>query len=180
MKSRLYLSELTNLHGKLIEWSAPAYRLNKGFWGYGEYGGYATVKNNALVTILGDEIEFAQTGDKDFFYYSDDDRYLTHRIVYYKGNVEELLKIREEAIRQVQSLFSQAEAQSNYKELSNWRNRPQRNKFYTKEEYIQAEEKYITKLNSSYTIYQEFEKQAETIKTQTEEKLSKMIEEGLS
>lgn len=88
----LFLSSLPDLLGKVIIWSAPAYKGNEGYFGYGKYGGKERIdkisinESRPIITTTkmdpeSDDLTFASNNNNEgLLSYSDSDRYVTYKL----------------------------------------------------------------------------------------------------
>ncbi|HAN78647.1 MAG TPA: hypothetical protein DCQ31_13235 [Bacteroidales bacterium] len=154
----LKVNEVANFEGKCFVWSAPAYRANIGYFGYGLYGGVATVMQGKLTTLVGDEIEYAKWNG-ELFHYTDSDRFITI-VKELNLDIENLLAHRKSVSSACAELINTGETLSEYSTKSGYAFQPLRKNFKTDKQYKEAISAYYVEMNKSYSIYKPFEDKA--------------------
>lgn len=81
---QLTISNISELFGKHIKWTAPSSNDNAPYEGICRIislEGFNDIRPIVSVTIAGDDLEYARIDDYGNFVYSDDFRYVTFRII---------------------------------------------------------------------------------------------------
>lgn len=157
-------SDLPSLENKLIQWYAPSYKANYGFWRYGLYGGFAAIINGEVKIIAGDDIKYfkASSIDKDTLTYSDDDRSITYEIKEFH-DIQLLLDERKTAELKAKKKYDNGEKKSRFSEISGYKNQPRKENYKTPKEYNKALTYYIEEIKKRYSILVPYEKSAREI-----------------
>lgn len=167
----LHSSVISTLEGQLINWKAPIYKSNQGFYGYGLTGGYATVVDGKLTTIAGDAIEFASVSYDGIMSFSDSDRFIEFEVVETKQSIDSLISKRNEILAQTKAMIQKAEAETNYRMISNYANSPKQSQFKTKKEYQEATIQYSLDLATAYAAYEPIETAARKLASEFDEQV---------
>ena len=176
----LHTSLIPTLEGQLINWKAPIYRANQGFYGYGLTGGYATVIDGKLTTIAGDSIESSFVSYDGLMAFSDSDRMVAFEIVELKQSIESLISERNAILNETKSMIEKAEDQTHYNEIGKYENCPKGSQFKTKKEYTDASLQYQLNLEKAYAAFSPIETAARKIIADFDEKVRHTYEKPTS